>query len=1086
MAAFRIPQDSGRVGQRARLLMGVGIAAIGVGASPAFAQQECGTPTANSVTCTTAGNPYPNGISYDPVEDLTVVLEPGVIVNGPVTVESIGSDDLTVQGGTNVVITSGTDVGLRVDSKYADAMAEIATVNTTGDGVSGVEVFADEDATLTAGSITTAGADAIGAHARSKYGAVTIDVGSVATSGARATGILAEASDQFYADAQAVVIDITSVSIEATGDNAGGIVADLNQVATNDTESSVLIDSGAITTTGQGAVGIRVFTRNGNVDVTSDDIVTSGASAAGILVAAYGTKYAATDQITVSSGSIATEGSGAYGIGVIGVGNGGVSIDSDEVTTSGEAAIGIFARRITNGYDSAGALVITSGTVDTTGDEAHGIRAIAAPNFGGKYAGTSVPLTITSTAVTTTGEGAFGIWATISGAPDDPDADLTIDSGTIETDGVGSHGIAAYSSAQTITITSDAVTTTGADAIGIRAVQGVDEKYGPVETLIVALADVPANGGITITSGGVTTSGANAIGIEARAVSGDVDITSSGAVATSGAAAHAIVGISEDQGGEVEVDARDVTVTGAGADAIVVTADGGSAVTIRGLVRSASGAAIRAEGGPLDVTTVANGTVRGMIVATDGADTVANAGTFDARGSSAFGAGSDRFTNTGTVSSLSGAATFAGLEAFASSGTVLLRDGAVGDTLTLAGNYVGSGGARLVVDVNFAAGTADTLIIGGAATGSTILDVNQGEGAPAGFDDRILVVDAGQGSSATAFTLTGGNSSGLVNFSLEYEADSNNFLLVGSVGTPVFETSQLGKIGAGLWYRSADAIEAKLTQTRDVHVDGTSGTGAWFEVLGGQTDIEAFQANGGGAIDVSFKQTFEGVQGGVDLMSGNVAFGVSGGFGQLEARFSGTYDGLEADTYNIGGYASYRSSGFRADLIAKIDFADFKALSGTVLATEFDAQAYGAMLDIGYRASFGGVFLEPVASIAYVRTDIDEFAFGAGTVRYDDGDSLRGTVGVRAGADIPVGDAGKFTPFVSARAVEEFEGDYSNDVVLGGSTVRLLDEAPGTYAEISAGATGRFGGFEAFARGDLQLGEEIDGMTARIGMRLRF
>ena len=59
-----------------------------------------------SVTCTPAGNPYPNGITYNGVvDDLTVVLEPGVVVSDTVQVTSnTAYADLRIEGATDTSI----------------------------------------------------------------------------------------------------------------------------------------------------------------------------------------------------------------------------------------------------------------------------------------------------------------------------------------------------------------------------------------------------------------------------------------------------------------------------------------------------------------------------------------------------------------------------------------------------------------------------------------------------------------------------------------------------------------------------------------------------------------------------------------------------------------------------------------------------------------------------------------------------------------------------------------------------------------------------------------------------------------------
>ncbi|MEV9006474.1 autotransporter outer membrane beta-barrel domain-containing protein, partial [Klebsiella pneumoniae] len=88
--------------------------------------------------------------------------------------------------------------------------------------------------------------------------------------------------------------------------------------------------------------------------------------------------------------------------------------------------------------------------------------------------------------------------------------------------------------------------------------------------------------------------------------------------------------------------------------------------------------------------------------------------------------GTDLFVNTGIVSVLAGASRAAtvallGLDRFENRGGLIdLRNGHVGDQLVLPGDYVGSAGARLGLDVRLSGdGAADTLVVKGAATGKT-------------------------------------------------------------------------------------------------------------------------------------------------------------------------------------------------------------------------------------------------------------------------------------------------------------------------------------------------------------------------------
>src|SRR5215216_3556442 len=45
-----------------------------------YADNECGAIVGNAVTCTSAGNNYTGGITYNPTDDLTMVVQDGVTI----------------------------------------------------------------------------------------------------------------------------------------------------------------------------------------------------------------------------------------------------------------------------------------------------------------------------------------------------------------------------------------------------------------------------------------------------------------------------------------------------------------------------------------------------------------------------------------------------------------------------------------------------------------------------------------------------------------------------------------------------------------------------------------------------------------------------------------------------------------------------------------------------------------------------------------------------------------------------------------------------------------------------------------------
>ena len=94
--------------------------------------------------------------------------------------------------------------------------------------------------------------------------------------------------------------------------------------------------------------------------------------------------------------------------------------------------------------------------------------------------------------------------------------------------------------------------------------------------------------------------------------------------------------------------------------------------------------------------------------------------------------------------------------------------------------------------------------------------------------------------------------------------------------------------------------------------------------------------------------------------------------------------------------------------------------------------------------------------------------------------------GIRVGGDFQTGPAQLASPYIGIAAVDEFEGNVRNTFTLGQS-IGLEQDAPGTFGELSAGATMRSGTVEAFIRGELDFGGERDGLAGPGGpARIRF
>jgi uncharacterized protein with beta-barrel porin domain len=740
------------------------LAGVLLGADPAFAAGECGvsSPTSGTVTCTSTtgtGNPYANGIAYTPSADLTLILDPTVVVNNSQsTVDSVGPVQYGVAVPTPAIPFSQGNLGTGAPDFAVTIMLQQGASVTTS-GLRAPAVYgATNTTTLTinnAGSVNASGNGSTAIRTFSQAGTISITnaaTGMISTTGDRSAGISAQ---------------LVSGSGNITIDNAGTIVTggpaasnfSHGVYARRNTAGTITItNSGSITTksdTGNDGVQVQGGTA-GTISITnSGTIATQGLNLAmsngNHALALYG------NSVTVNNtgtGAITTAGAFSNAISVaattVTIGNAGV------VTTQGTQSHGIFALAT-----SGGASIINSGSITTHGTNSTGIKAYS----------TTGAIVITNTgSITTTGAGTSGLGANGILAFAETGGNVSVTNGnTISITGDNSRGIIAesFNGPGTVYVkNSGTITMQGANGRGITAL-----SYNAVTI---------------VNSGTVNTFGAGTFGIRATAYSSDVVINSTGTVKTYGAGAHGIVVVSQGTGqtGPASVTANNVIVSGANASAIqiatagtatatltttgtisgtlsgiTVNAAGGSSLTNTGSIAAANDRALVFSGGGAAIQN--SGTITGNVTLTAGSDTFNNTSIFAARGNSDFGLGNNVFNNSGGFAFASpGTVTLSNLQNFNNTGGVVnLMNGTTTDRLNLAGNFNGSGNSRLAVDAVLAGAgnsSADLMVVNGNTTGATAITVNNLGGTGGAGSAEIPIVDVVGTTGAGNFFLANG------------------------------------------------------------------------------------------------------------------------------------------------------------------------------------------------------------------------------------------------------------------------------------------------------------------------------------------
>ena len=1000
----------------------------------------------------------------------------GGISNGIAAINSAAGTSLDVDAGgavtggqTGILARNFGTAGLTV-SVSGDVTGEtedgISAYNSAND-VTASMVINQAEGTTTTGAINGIDADNAG-------GSLTIN----------ALGTSIGLSDNgINAQNQATATDLTITSNVAQGGEIG--------ILANNEGTGALSITSTGSSTGETYFGIFALNAASGTDLTIDAATSSGANV-GILATNFGTgalRVATTGQTT---------GTLVDGILAVNMASGtSLAIDAQGTVTGGEN--GITARN----FGTEGLSISVSG--DVTGEMQNGITAFNSAND------VTASMVINQAEGTTTTGLVNGIDAQNAGGS------LTINAlGTSR--GLVGNGIRAINEATATDLTIVSNIAQG-DTTGIFA-----ENLGTGALSITSLGNSTGNqfsgilasnslNGTDLTIMAADTSGF-LFGIDAANYgSGDLSITTTGA--SSADVFAGIIAVNSIAGGDLTIEAGG-DVTGAetgilannlsagtvaidtagtvdgGIDGINVQSAGGSIdIANSGILNTGTGFAIMSSGG---VTSVENsGIINGRIQLSAFDDSVTNSGLFSADSDSDFGAGADTFVNSGTVNA-DGVIAFLGLESFTNIGSVSLVDGVVGDSLSLAGDYVGEGGT-LALDVDFAgAGSADTLVIAGAATGTTIVDVNDVSGGLGLLGNTILIVDADAGSDENAFvTASPIIASGFLAYDVIFEAPTNDYFLTNAISTPVFQALKFAEGAQSLWYRSADAWSGHMSSLRDAPTDSK----LWFQMYGStsERDQSLEYTSGGFTQDITldYDQDYFGGQFGVDFgteLTGDnsVVFGLTGGYLNSTLGFDGYADRVEYDAFNIGAYAQIRSGGLFANLLAKYDF-----ISGDVIApgagynADIDGSAYGVRAEAGYRFGDDGFFAEPVARLEYQRSELDSFSALGAEFDFDNWDGLRGMAGIRLGGKSEISRGSKLTYYAAGHAVREFAGDDGLVFSMGASSEAIVNHPVGTFGRAELGINVEtVAGVTGFIEANADYSADYESYGARAGLRIRF
>ncbi|NNM72740.1 autotransporter-associated beta strand repeat-containing protein [Enterovirga aerilata] len=456
-----------------------------------------------------------------------------------------------------------------------------------------------------------------------------------------------------------------------------------------------------------------------------------------------------------------------------------------------------------------------------------------------------------------------------------------------------------------------------------------------------------------------------------------------------------------------------------------------------------------------------------------------------------------------------GAATFNN----GASGVVSLVNNQPVDSLTLTGNYNGTAGSqiRLDVDLNQASRRSDLVRINGQNNGQTTLVLNRLDNpATTLFSSQAVpvVVSGGGAGQVTLDQPIQGN--GFVTFELEQSA-AGSYQIVSRLNTSAasgaassisalltslnvgFFQSVSAFIGAPnanndertastsvssdptmTWARlnQAAAAQSEVAAAPGIRPNTISsglwarGSGGNFTVRGNSTSVFG-NANVGQAVKV--ENSFAGMQVGIDTgvfnidnTGWNLHLGITGGavFADGTQKIGSQTRGV-FDVPFIGVYSALTNGPFFSDLSYRHDFFNARisnqlaGLNSARLQISSDSVAGSAGYRFDFENMFGSelpYFIEPSGSMSYTHTNIGSLPVTGGVLQFRDIDSILGRFGVRFGTAFQATENLALQPFVTGSIWHEFAGNTVSRFV----SANIAND-PNAFVPIITDRVGTFG-----------------------------
>ena len=504
----------------------------------------------------------------------------------------------------------------------------------------------------------------------------------------------------------------------------------------------------------------------------------------------------------------------------------------------------------------------------------------------------------------------------------------------------------------------------------------------------------------------------------------------------------------------------------------------------------------------------------------------------------------------GTIGALmtvnAGATNAAGLStvngALNNSGLINLQNNVAGDRFAVGGNFTGLPGSRIALDFNSRTGAADQIVIGGSATGSTVLTVaGLAPGNPFTIGPNLVVVRGPASPNAFAFgnaqnfgtlstvLLPQVNATG-VNFVVGTIASSaglsgtvaksaaqtlgvvSNEVVLNRMSDRVLElrdvirrnSSQSTGVPATAYAQEFAAndpvspyVKDEATRAAPVSL-GSPKPAAWIRGYGDYEQHDGFAstafAGANFTSNLGYRQGTGGVMGGIDAVwsglttaNDGLVLGLLSGYinSRVELRDSPTTQVFSGPS--VGAYGTYLTGNWFFDLLFKVDLLSLD-INIPGISQSANLTNYNVATNIGYKFDLTkNYYIEPTAGLEYVRTNFDQAtALTATTVALNDGQALLARAGARIGTEWVTGNV-RVEPSLLG-LIYGFPEATNNALFANAASISMPSDVGRARGELQ-GSVNAFDlqtGLSTFARVNTRFGEGLWSVGGQAGVRYQW